>query len=332
MTTSYAERSGPVDPADVDELLSPEAEAKPRTQWQLFRRRFRKHVLAMVSLVVLTLIVLACLFPGVLTPFERGHQDLKLAGQSYSTKHWLGTDRTGRDVMTEVLYSGRVTLVVGLAVALFSTVIGALLGAWAGYVRGRVDQIFSRITDLFLVIPGLLIAAVAMSYVEEKDKFLFWDVGTQIPGTPIEVSRAFALVVVLTFLGWMYIFRIVRGQVLSIREKEFVEAARAAGATSRRIIFRHILPNSIGVIVVNATLAIAVAITLEATLSYLGFGLKPPDVSWGYMIYDARGTVGTNMSHLLYSPALMLFLVVLAVNFIGDGLRDAFEPRSKQEH
>jgi peptide/nickel transport system permease protein len=198
-------------------------------------------------------------------------------------------------------------------------VIGALLGAWAGYVRGRVDQIFSRITDLFLVIPGLLIAAVAMSYVEEKDKFLFWDVGTQIPGTPIEVSRAFALVVVLTFLGWMYIFRIVRGQVLSIREKEFVEAARAAGATSR-------------LIVVNATLAIAVAITLEATLSYLGFGLKPPDVSWGYMIYDARGTVGTNMSHLLYSPALMLFLVVLAVNFIGDGLRDAFEPRSKQEH
>jgi peptide/nickel transport system permease protein len=165
--------------------------------------------------------------------------------------------------------------------------------------------------------------------VRQKNQFLFWDTGKKLG--PISVDIKFAMIFVLAFLGWTYIARIVRGQVLSLKEKEFVEAARASGASHWRIIFRHILPNSIGVITVNATLAIAAAIVAEATLTFLGFGIPPPDFSWGYLIYDARGTVGTDKAYLLYFPGLMLLITVLCVNFLGDGLRDAFDPHGRQD-
>jgi peptide/nickel transport system permease protein len=303
--------------------------AKPRTQWQLFRRRFFHHKAAVVSLAILIILIIVCYGAKWIAPYPRNAQDLANAGQGPSSKHWMGTDRLGRDLLTEILYAGQISLSVGLAVAFISTAFGAVFGAVAAYFGRAIDQLLSRITDLFLVVPALLVAATALSYVRRNNKFLWWDVGDKF--LFITIDMKFAMIAVLAFLGWTYIARIVRGQVLSLKEKEFVEAAKASGASHRRIIFRHILPNSIGVITVNATLAIAVAIVAEATLSFLGFGIPPPNFSWGYLIYDARGTVGTDKAYLLYYPGLMLLITVLCVNFLGDGLRDAFDPHGKQD-
>jgi peptide/nickel transport system permease protein len=286
--------------------------------------------MAVVGLVVLVLLVIACFGAEWIAPYDQNEQNLSAATQSPSRDHLMGTDRLGRDLLTEVLYAGQVSLSVGLAVAFVSTAFGTLIGAIAAYAGRSIDQVLSRITDLFLVVPALLVAATALSYVRRNGQFLWWEVGDTFLGITIDIRVA--MIVVLAFLSWTYIARIVRGQVLSLKEKEYVEAARACGASSSRIILRHILPNSIGVITVNATLAIAVAIVAEATLTFLGFGLAPPDFSWGYLIYDARGTVGTSNAFLLYFPGLMLLITVLCVNFLGDGLRDAFDPHGRQEH
>ena len=240
---------------------------------------------------MLVLLLIACFGASWVAPYPRNEQNLAEATQSPSLDHLMGTDRLGRDLLTEILYAGQVSLSIGLAVAFFSTIFGALVGSFAAFFGRATDQVLSRITDLFLVVPALLVAATALSYVRRNSQFLWWDVGDKFLGVTIDIKVA--MIAVLAFLSWTYIARIVRGQVLSVKEKEFIEAARASGGSSSRIIFRHILPNSIGVITVNATLTIAVAIVTEATLSFLGFGLSPPDFSWGYLIYDARGTVGT---------------------------------------
>ena len=306
------------------------SEPKARTQWQLFRRRFLHHKAAVVATIILIILMVCCYGATWIAPYPRNAQDLLAAGQGPSVHHWMGTDRLGRDLLTEVLYAGRISLTVGLSVAFISTVFGALLGALAGYFGKGIDQVLSRITDLFLIVPALLVAATGLSYVRQKNEFLWWNTGDKFLFFTIDVQ--FAMIVILAFLGWTYIARIVRGQVLALKQKEFIEAARASGGSHSRIIFRHILPNSIGVITVNATLAIAAAIVLEATLTFLGFGIPPPDFSWGYLIYDARGTVGTTYAYLLYFPGLMLLITVLCVNFLGDGLRDAFDPHGRQEH
>ncbi len=305
------------------------AEPKARSQWQLFRRRFLRHKAAVVSTVILLILIIACFGATWIAPYARNEQDLAAAAQGPSTAHWMGTDRLGRDLLTEILYAGQISLEIGLAVAFLSTAFGAIVGAFAAYFGKGVDQVLSRVTDLFLVVPALLVAATALSYVRQKGKFLIWDVGDKIG--PFTVDIKFAMIVVLAFLGWTYIARIVRGQVLSLKEKEYIEAAHASGASNMRIIFRHIMPNSIGVITVNATLAIAAAIVAEATLTFLGFGIPPPNFSWGYLIYDARGTVGTDKAYLLYFPGLMLLITILCVNFLGDGLRDAFDPHGRHE-
>jgi peptide/nickel transport system permease protein len=314
---------------EVELALAEGAEPKARSQWQLFRRRFLHHRAAVISTVILLILIIACFGATWIAPYARNEQDLAAAAQGPSTAHWMGTDRLGRDLLTEILYAGQISLEIGLAVAFLSTAFGAVVGAFAAYFGKGVDQVLSRVTDLFLVVPALLVAATALSYVRQKGKFLIWNVGDKIG--PFTVDIKFAMIVVLAFLGWTYIARIVRGQVLSLKEKEFIEAARASGASSMRIIFRHIMPNSIGVITVNATLAIAAAIVAEATLTFLGFGIPPPNFSWGYLIYDARGTVGTDKAYLLYFPGLMLLITILCVNFLGDGLRDAFDPHGRHE-
>jgi peptide/nickel transport system permease protein len=205
------------------------------------------------------------------------------------------------------MFAGQISLRIGLAVAFLSTLVGTALGALAGYFSRWTDQVLMRATDLFLVVPAIAILAIAIK------KF---------------GNSATTIILILAGLGWMYIARVVRSQILSIKEKEYVEAARASGASNRRIIIRHLLPNTIGPILVNATLAIAAAIITESTLSFLGFGVQPPTTSWGRMLADAEGYVGTAKAHLLYFPGLALLIVVLCVNFIGDGLRDAFDPQS----
>ncbi len=312
-----------------EQALVAGAEPVARSQWQLFRRRFVKHRLAVLSLVVLALLLFACFGASLVAPFEKGHQDFLIGDQPPSADHWFGTDALGRDLLTEILYAGQLSLKIGLAVAFVSTVFGTLLGALAGYFGKWIDNLLSRITDLFLIVPGLIILAVALSFVREKGTFLWWKMGDKVLWFKMQMD--IPIIIIVAMLGWTYIARVMRGQVLSLKEKEFVEAARAAGASSARIIIRHILPNTIGVIMVNATLSIAGAIVAESTLTFLGFGVQLPLNSWGRMLYDAKGTVGTPKVFQLYFPGLMLLLTVLAVNFLGDGLRDAFDPQRKHD-
>jgi peptide/nickel transport system permease protein len=299
----------PVTPADA--TLVPEAEPVARTNWQLFRRRFLHHRLAVVSLFILLILFIACFGAPWLAPYPRHPPaiDLLLGSTSGpSAKHWFGTDDLGRDQLTQILYAGQTSLSIGLAVALLSTVGGTIVGAVAGYYGRWIDQVLGRVTDLFLIVPEIAILAVALKKFGQTPNWIL---------------------IVLAALGWMYVARIVRAQVLSIKEKEFVDAARASGASDRRIIVRHILPNCIGPIMVNMTLAIAAAIIAESTLSFLGFGVQPPDNSWGLMLSQAEGAAAQfNRFYEIFFPGLMILLTVLAVNFLGDGLRDAFDPQS----
>jgi peptide/nickel transport system permease protein len=294
----------------TDAELPPGAEPIPRTQWQLFRRRFFKHRLAIVSLVVLAILMVACFGAPWLAPYPQNKQNLLASAAGPSAKHWLGIDDLGRDQLSELMYAGRISLMIGLVVALLSTILGVAIGALAGFYGGWIDQVLSRTTDLFLIVPDLAILAVMLQ------KF---------------GRSASVIIIVFAVLGWTYVARILRGEVLSIKEKEFVEAARASGASNRRIIVQQILPNTIGSIMVNATLAVAAAVVLESTLSFLGFGIQPPQNSWGRMLSDAEAyTTDTHKFFLILFPGLALTLTVLAVSFLGDGLRDAFDPQRKQ--
>ncbi len=284
------------------------AEPVARSQFRLITRRFMRHKAAVVSTVLLTVVLVMCFGASWIAPFGRNKQDLLAPVVGPSLHHLFGVDQLGRDYFTEILYAGQVSLKIGLAVGLLSTVIGFTAGAVAGYFGKIVDNLLMRFTDLFLLIPGIAVLAVALKYFGYKD---------------------ITIILVLAGLAWMSVARVVRSQVLSLREKEFVEAARASGASSRRIILRHILPNMLGPIMVNATLGIAGAIIAEATLSFLGFGIQPPKSSWGKMLSDAEGQIGGRSAYLLYFPGLMLLIVVLCVNFVGDGLRDAFDPQAK---
>jgi peptide/nickel transport system permease protein len=301
-----------------DEFVSLAAEGRPLSQWYLFRRRFLRHKLAVASLIVLILIVLAAIFAPALSKYDPVAQDLTNLRQPPDSEHWFGTDNLGRDLFARVLYAGRISLKIGFAVALLSTLIGTIIGSSAGYIGKWVEALLMRITDLFLVVPVLAVLIVA------NNNFR----GTEIFGQTIATDTLAILILSLTL--WTTSARVVRGVVLSLKEKEFVEAARASGASTKRIIARHVLPNCIGPIVVNATLILGVAILTESTLSFLGFGVQPPEISWGYLVNDARGTAGTDYAYLIYFPGIAISLTLLTVNFLGDGLRDAFDPKSRR--
>jgi len=291
-----------------DLMLVAGAEPVPRTQLQLITRRFLRHKAAVAALVLIIIMLVMCFGAKWIAPFAQNKQNLLAPEAGPNRHHWFGTDQLGRDYYSEVLFAGQVSLKIGIAVGLLSTIVGFAAGAVAGYFGKALDNLLMRVTDLFLVIPAIAVLAIALKY------FGYTDI---------------TIIMVLAGLAWMSVARVVRSQVLSLREKEFVEAARASGASSWRIITHHILPNMLGPIMVNATLGIAGAIVTEATLSFLGFGVQPPKTSWGKMLSDAEGQVGTSHSYLLYFPGMMLLLIVLCVNFVGDGLRDAFDPQAK---
>jgi peptide/nickel transport system permease protein len=321
------------------------AEAKPRSQWQLFRRRFMRHRLAMVGLVMLVVLFILCFGASWIAPYDRNEINLGLDNSSAQTTeenggggdlldqllkeqeakaagtfderngqgrrpsavHWFGTDILGRDYLTEVLFAGQISLKIGVAVALVSTIVGALVGAAAGYFGKWSDQLLMRLTDLFLIVPAIAILAIALKKFGQTDT---------------------TIILVLAGLSWMTIGRVVRGQTMALREREFVDAAKVAGASSWRVIFRHLLPNMIGPITVAATFNMAAAIIAESTLSYLGYGVQPPKTSWGNMLASASEFTGSDKAYLLYFPGLFVLMTVLAINFIGDGLRDAFDPQT----
>ncbi|HVL99980.1 MAG TPA: ABC transporter permease [Egibacteraceae bacterium] len=286
-------------------------EVVPVTQLQLFRRRFLQHRLAMASLVILAVIFLAALNAERVAPYGFGELDLRNASQppTFENLHFFGTDRLGRDYFSRVLHGTRTSVIVAGIVALLSTVIGTVIGAVAGYFGGWVDNLLMRLTDLVLVVPGLAALLVLVAFLGH--------------GSPYRVA------VILATLLWTLVARIVRGSFLSLREKEFVEAAKASGARDTRIIFRHILPNALGPIIVNATLTVALAILLEAALSFLGFGVQPPNPALGKLISDGRGTMLTQW-WLVTMPGLTIVVICLAINFVGDGLRDALDPQQRR--
>jgi peptide/nickel transport system permease protein len=297
--------------AAADVILAPGAEPVARTSWQLFRRRFLRHRLAVASVIILLILFIACFGASWLAPYPRHPPatDLLLGTASGpSAQHWFGTDDLGRDQLTQIMYAGQTSLKIGLAVALLSTATGTIVGALAGYYGRWIDQVLGRVTDLFLIVPEIAILAVALKRFGQTPNWIL---------------------IVLAALSWMYVARVVRGLVLSIKEKEFVDAARASGASDRRIVVRHILPNCIGPIMVTMTLTIAAVIITESSLSFLGFGVQPPDNSWGLMLSQAEGAAADfSRFYEIFFPGLMILLTVLAVNFLGDGLRDAFDPQS----
>lgn len=286
----------------------PLVEESAPSQWALIRRRFFRHRLAVTGLVVLGILMIACYGAPWVAPYADNYQDLLLGATGPSAEHWLGTDDLGRDFLSRLLFAGRISLSVGIGVGLLSTAVGVLLGSLAGYLGGWADELIMRIVDLFLIVPAIAILALALR---------------GLGSSPITI------VFVLSALGWTVIARVARSQVLSLREKEFVDAAIVLGASTTRVLIRHMVPNLAGVIAVNVSLAVAAAIITESTLSFLGFGVQPPESSWGNMLSQASGLLGTPQVYLLVFPGLFILITVLAVNFVGDGLRDAFDPHAK---
>ena len=301
------------------ELGSPDAalvhesgvELEARSQWAYARKRFLRHRLAMASLLVLLAFGVVAVFAPQLAPhgFDEIDLDNLRSPPTVKDQHWFGTDLLGRDYLSRVIYGVRTSLWVAVFVAVLSTLIGTAIGAAAGYFGGHVDNLLMRFTDLVLTLPGLAVLLVASVFFGSGD--------------PLKIG------IILALLFWTALARIVRGLFLSLREKEFVEAAKAAGASDLRIIVRHILPNCFGPIIVNMTLVVAAAILIEAALSFLGFGIQPPNAALGKLIADGQGE-GYELWWLVTFPGLVIVAIALAINFVGDGLRDALDPTQRR--
>jgi peptide/nickel transport system permease protein len=279
-------------------------------------RRFRRHKLAMVSTVVLLTIILAVVFGPLVwrVPINEIDFAAMLTGPSWA--HPLGTDDLGQDILARLLYGGRISSAVGLCAMLVAAVVGTLIGAIAGMSRGSVDAGLMWLTDLFLSLTQLPLLLLII--------YLFRDALTSVLGSQ---GGIFVMVVaVIGGLRWMQVARLVRAQILSIREKEFIEAARALGASKLRQVVRHILPNALGPVIVAGTIDVAAAIIAESTLSFLGLGFPPDIPTWGRVLFDAKDTLDVAPHWALFAGAA-IFLTVLSINFIGDGLRDALDPR-----
>ena len=284
------------------------SERQHDTLVRLAWRRFRRHRLALVGLVILTVFVVLAVLAPWLAPFDPTSLDLRAIRQGPNEVHLLGTDPVGYDVFSRFVWGARTSLIVGFGAVAISVAIGTTLGVLAGFYGGWVDLTIGRIIDTLMSLPELLLVAVFVSVI----------------GPSLQ-----SVVFVIALLTWPRIARLVRGQYLVLRESEFVIAARVVGATDRSIILRHLLPNVMGPLSVAATYYIALAILLEAALSFLGLGVRPPAPSWGNMVNLATNiSTLQNLPWVWVPPALAIALVVLAINFVGDGLRDALDPRA----
>jgi peptide/nickel transport system permease protein len=263
------------------------------------------------GIVWILFLFIVAVFAPLIATHDPTFQDLNLRFASPSSEHWFGTDALGRDVFSRVVYGARISLQVGVIVTIISAVFGVLIGAIAGYYGGWLDKILSGyIFNVFLAFPGLLLAIALVAFLG---------------------AGLWKLILALSVIGWVGYARVMRGQVLKVRELDFVQAARALGASDLRIIFIHILPNSIQPIIVQASLGMAGAVLSEASLSFLGLGIPPPAPSWGTMIEEARGLdVLYNAPHIFFFPSIAIASTVLAFNFIGDGLREHLDPKQRK--
>lgn len=275
-----------------------------------FRRAARHNLLATIGVVLVLVLVIFALFAPWIAPQDPAHIDLPTRLSRPSSAHWCGTDELGRDILSRLIYGSRISMLVGSCVVAVSLAVGLIVGSLAGYHGGRFDRFVNIVVmNAFLSFPGILLAIAFVAF--------------RGPGI-------FNLVLALSLGGWVGYARLVRAQVLAAREREFVEAARALGASDLRVIVRHILPNIIQPVIVQAAIGMAGAILAEATMSFLGLGVPPPTASWGAMLNDGRAHL-FDSPHLVIFPALAVMLAVLSFNFIGDGLRDFLDPRSRIE-
>lgn len=311
----------PIQPAAVDDDLH----VTKVTFWT----RLRRHKLAIAGLVVLVVMVSAAIFAKQLAPFDPNLIDNGTTSQPHwngtplppcfqnAAQCWghpLGTDEVGRDLLSRLLFGARISLMVGLFAVLMEVIIGTTLGAISGYYGGWVDWLIMRVTDVFLSIPLLPLLLVLTAIVAASSS---------------KAALNFSVIVlIIGALSWMSVARLVRASFLSLREREFAEAARAVGNRDGRIIFRHLLPNAVAPIVVQATLDVAGVIVLESTLSFLGFGIQPPTASWGNMLSNSQSNLQTAWWAAVF-PGLCILATVLAINYIGDGLRDALDPNMR---
>lgn len=287
---------------------APAAESMTTIIW----KRFRRHPAAIVSTIVLLTLVLGVILVSF-SPYDPEASDMANRLQSPTWQHPMGTDQLGRDLLTRVLYGGRISLAVALMVVVITLLVGMPIGAVAGYFGGSIDNLLMRITDVALTLPTLLVLILLSAIMREIELPLF------------EKNSVVTIALVIGLLSWMTVSRLLRASYLSIRELEFVEAAQAMGASNIRIMSRHILPNALSPIIVQSTLALGYAIMLESGLSFLGFGIQPPTPSWGNLLSNAQQHM-TRHPWLAIFPGLMIFVAVISINYIGDALRDALDP------
>jgi peptide/nickel transport system permease protein len=286
----------------------PAPELSMERYWQTVWRRFRRHRLAMVGGTVVLLIVLASLIGPLLSPYD---PDAVVGGfsQPPSADHWLGTDQVGRDVLTRLLCATRISLLVGVLATLISTVIGVVLGLISGYFGGWVDMVIMRVTDMIMSFPYILLVLVAAAIFEPG----LWNI-----------------ILILGFVDWPGIARLVRGNVMNLRESNFVKSSIVAGMPRRHILFSEILPNTVAPILVYATSVLALSILDEASLSFIGMGVQPPTASLGNLLNNAQNlTILTERPWLWVPPGVTIILLVIAINLVGDALRDAMDPTAK---
>lgn len=290
----------------------------PRTLWGDVWRRFRRHKLAIAGALILGTLVLGSLLGPLVWRVDREALDVLASMTGSSLAHPLGTDDLGRDILARVLFGGRISLAVGLTAMILSVVVGTLVGALAGFFGGILDHFLMRITDIFLALPQLPLLLLTI--------FLFRDPLRQAFGP--ETGIFILIVCIIGLLNWMSTARVVRASFLSLKQKEFVEAANCLGVRRSRIMFRHILPNSLSPIIVSATLGVGAAIITESVLSFLGLGFPPDTPTWGRLLYDGQNFLDI-APHMVIWPGLFICLTVLSINFMGDGLRDALDPRGR---
>ena len=294
----------------VKSQVSSDAIARPSTTlWQDAWRRFKKNYLAMLGLVVLGLLILFSFIGPMFSQFNFFTNDLENLYASPSWIHPFGTDDLGRDIMTRIMYGGRISLEIGLVSVMINLVLGVFYGGISGYFGGRVDNIMMRIIDIIYSVPDLLYVILLMVVLGQ--------------------GGLINIMIVLGIVNWMAMARIVRGQILGLREQEYVLAARTLGANTKRLLLKHLIPNTIGPIIVTVALQIPAAIFMEAFLSFIGIGIMPPLASWGSMASAGRLSIPSHPNALLF-PSLAIAITMLAFNFVGDGLRDAFDPKMRK--
>ncbi len=316
------ETAAPQPPHPIASLTPDELETPPLSLGQLTWRRFRRHKMAIFGSIVLILMFLYA-FGGMLffSEADANRTDTGQRLQAPSREHPFGTDTVGRDILARTIYGGQISILIGLTAMLVELLIGVSIGSLSGFFGGKVDSVLMRFTEAVLVIPQIFLLLVMAKYFAQS-----------IPNIEA-MGRTFSgsvvvIIVVIGITSWPYLARIVRSQFLSLKENDFILAARATGTSTREIIFRHILPNSIAPIIVAATLSVAAAITLEAYISFLGMGVRPPTATWGNMLEGAYNYIDTAW-WLWFFPGMLIALIVLGMNFLGDGLRDALDPHSR---